>query len=81
MFNKELKEKIYKLKTDSKNDEKNNENIKKYISIISDLEKTIEQCNNLSEEYDQLNEYLVNIEDELEDIKFMLNKTGDYNKK
>ena len=81
MFNKELKEKIYKLKTDSKNDEKNNENIKKCISIISDLEKTIEQCNNLSEEYDQLNEYLVNIEDELEDIKFMLNKTGDYNKK
>ena len=55
MFNEELKEKIYKLKTDSKNDEKNNENIKKYISIISDLEKTIEQCNNLSEEYDQLN--------------------------
>ena len=81
MFNEELKEKIYKLKIDAKNDEKNKENMKKYISIISDSEKTIEEYNNLFEEYDQLNEYLVNIEDELEDIKSMLNKTEDDNKK
>ena len=81
MFNEELKEKNYKLKIYAKNDEKNKEDIKKHISVISDSEKTIEEYNNLFEEYDQLNEYLVDIEDKLEDIKFMLNKTGDDDKK
>ena len=51
--------------------------MKKYISIISNPEGTIEEYNNLFEEYEQLSEYLVAIEDELENIKFILNKKVD----
>ena len=51
--------------------------MKKYISIISNPEKTIEEYNNLYEEYNQLNEYSADIEDELEDIIYILNKKVD----